>query len=116
MLGCPRKANAEELRRAYLARSRLVHPDKLKTQYATEAFQRLSFAYGVLSDTESKRDYDLTGKTDGVGQNANDTLNGVLASVLTDFLAGDFGFLRTLISKANSRGDCKPQFQGRYFV
>lgn len=101
VLGSTKRSSAEDLRRGFLARSRIVHPDKLPNYApATQAFQRLSFAYEVLSDPVTKRTYDLTGKTDArVDRSADQTLNGVLSMVLSDFLAGDFGFLRTLISK-----------------
>ncbi|KAI7947551.1 hypothetical protein MJO28_009459 [Puccinia striiformis f. sp. tritici] len=50
-----------DIRKAYISRSRLCHPDKL-TEYepCTAAFQKLSLAYETLSKPSSRRIYDLT--------------------------------------------------------
>lgn len=55
----------EDIRKAYISRSRLCHPDKLP-QYppCTPAFQKLSFAYETLSKPVSRKLYDLSGQTD----------------------------------------------------
>ncbi|WAQ89603.1 hypothetical protein PtA15_11A293 [Puccinia triticina] len=55
----------EDIRKAYISRSRLCHPDKLP-QYepCTAAFQKLSAAYETLSKPGSRKLYDLSGTVD----------------------------------------------------
>ena len=62
VLGVSETVNAAALRRAYLARSVKVHPDKCNDPKATEAFQRVAEAWTVLSNDESRKEYDERGK------------------------------------------------------
>lgn len=84
---------------------------------ATIAFQKVSFAYDILSKPSSRRMYDLHGITpddstsgssaNGPGVNnfthpsytarADETLSGVLLGVFCDFMEGDFQMLRTFL-------------------
>jgi curved DNA-binding protein CbpA len=85
---------------------------------ATVAFQKVSFAYDILSKPSSRRTYDLYGITpddpssgssfaNGAGVNnfshpsytarADETLSGVLLGVFCDFMEGDFEMLRTFL-------------------
>jgi hypothetical protein len=117
------------LRRAYLSRSRACHPDKFPSNSelytaTTEAFQRVSLAYTVLSRPSSRRSYDLrTAAEEGynpfetptaaavlVGTSAEaalervraeETLRGAVAAALNEFLDGDLEMigcvLRTVV-------------------
>ncbi|GAA6050735.1 hypothetical protein JCM3770_006600 [Rhodotorula araucariae] len=110
ILGVVRRAKTEEIRRAFLARSRLIHPDKLPFYPpSTTAFQRLSYAYETLSKPSSRRLYDLGGgrgydpgspnaTSDGLG---DETLNGVLRNVVNEFLNGDFEMIRVFATALN---------------
>ncbi|KAG0151111.1 hypothetical protein CROQUDRAFT_72282 [Cronartium quercuum f. sp. fusiforme G11] len=61
----------EDIRKSYITRSRLCHPDKLPLYPScTPAFQKLSFAYETLSKPTTRRLYDLN------GGNYHDSLNG----------------------------------------
>ncbi|SCV70202.1 BQ2448_1596 [Microbotryum intermedium] len=95
ILGVARKSKTEEIRRAFLSKSRLCHPDKLPDyEPATPAFQRLSYAYETLSKPTSRRMYDLGGgkpldhgppRGDAEsGMGSDETLNGVLRNVFTE--------------------------------
>ncbi|KAI8452319.1 hypothetical protein BY996DRAFT_6431883 [Phakopsora pachyrhizi] len=54
----------EDIRKAYITRSRICHPDKLPHHpNCTAAFQKLSYAYETLSKPSSRRLYDLNGHT-----------------------------------------------------
>jgi curved DNA-binding protein CbpA len=74
---------------------------------ATSAFQKVSVAYDVLSNPSSKRTYDSRPahshpKYDFFAQSsphADETLKGVLLSVFSEFLKGDFEMIRTLLSE-----------------
>ena len=64
VLGVPATAEAAAVRRAYLVRATKVHPDKHAgaapedQARVTEAFQRVSAAYDVLSNPPKRREYD----------------------------------------------------------
>jgi hypothetical protein len=62
LLGLHPAADDQQIRRAYRDRSRLYHPDttKLPPLLATQKFQRLNEAYGILSSPERRRLYDLS--------------------------------------------------------
>ncbi|MBS2021808.1 MAG: DnaJ domain-containing protein [Deltaproteobacteria bacterium] len=65
LLGIPADADGGAVRRAYLERSKRLHPDawyrKNVGEYATllsRAFQRIAAAYQVLSDDDARAEYD----------------------------------------------------------
>ncbi|HET6182447.1 MAG TPA: J domain-containing protein [Acetobacteraceae bacterium] len=58
-LGIPPEATAKEVKAAFRARARRLHPDVAGTGSA-EAFRRLSEAYHVLSDANRRARYDRT--------------------------------------------------------
>jgi len=92
---------------------------------ATVAFQKVSFAYDILSKPSSRRMYDLHGITPddptssggsssdgsaGINHNfshpsytarADETLSGVLLGVFCDFMQGDFQMLRTFLRECS---------------
>lgn len=118
VLAVKRNAKGEEIRRGFLNRSRVCHPDKLPN-YApcVVAFQKVSFAYQTLSKPSSRRMYDVSGRTDlaaalnqsgtsttgfeSSGVASDETLNGVLYSVFCEFLEGDFEMIRVLVNALN---------------
>ncbi len=60
--GVARDAGADEVKRAYRSAALRLHPDKNGGDAdAAAAFQRVGFAYSVLSDAKKKRYYDETG-------------------------------------------------------
>jgi DnaJ-class molecular chaperone len=60
VLGVPRDADQESIRRAYRARSRVLHPD-VSPDGDVGAFRELADAYAVLSRPEARRLYDGLG-------------------------------------------------------
>jgi DnaJ family protein C protein 9 len=68
-LNLTRDATAEDIRKAYRRLALVHHPDKQSTksdQIKAEAavtFQRIGFAYAVLSDGNRRKAYDKTGQT-----------------------------------------------------
>jgi molecular chaperone DnaJ len=69
LLGVPRTASAEELKKAYRRRARDLHPDaNPDNPNAAEQFKELSKAYAVLSDDDQRARYDRFGEA-GVGGN-----------------------------------------------
>jgi Domain of unknown function (DUF4388)/DnaJ domain len=72
LLGAGRQATAEELRRAYLEKSRLFHPDLRNRpdladleKELTAVFGRLKVAYETLSDPAARAEYDRQAEDEG---------------------------------------------------
>ncbi|GBC68559.1 Chaperone protein DnaJ [archaeon HR01] len=62
ILGVPRNASKEEIKRAYRRLALQYHPDRNKSPDAEEKFKEISEAYAVLSDDEKRRLYDMYGR------------------------------------------------------
>jgi molecular chaperone DnaJ len=61
VLGVPRTASEEELRRAFRRLARQYHPDVNKSDGAEAKFKEINEAYEVLSDPQKRRIYDQFG-------------------------------------------------------
>ena len=62
VLGVPRTASAEEIKRAFRKLARQYHPDVAKTKKgAEEKFKEINEAYEVLSDPAKRKQYDELG-------------------------------------------------------
>ncbi|TGZ78700.1 DnaJ-domain-containing protein [Ascodesmis nigricans] len=64
VLSLPRTATPSEIRSAYLKLALTTHPDKASTanrEVANTTFQRVAFAYSILSDETRRKRYDATG-------------------------------------------------------
>ncbi|MCE5309279.1 MAG: DnaJ domain-containing protein [Acidobacteriales bacterium] len=62
LLGVPRKASAEEIRKAWRRLARKFHPDlNPGDKAAEERFKQMQEAYDVLSDTKKRQMYDQVG-------------------------------------------------------
>jgi molecular chaperone DnaJ len=61
VLGVPRDADAERIKKAFRARARSLHPDVSNDPGAPEKFRELTEAYGVLSKSSTRVLYDRFG-------------------------------------------------------
>ncbi len=61
VLGVPRDASAEDIKRAYRKLARKYHPDVSQETQAEERFKELGEAYEVLRDAEKRAAYDRLG-------------------------------------------------------
>ncbi len=61
VLGVPRNAPLDEIKRAYRRLAMAYHPDRNPAPEATEKFKELSEAFEVLADAQKRRVYDTYG-------------------------------------------------------
>ncbi|KAI5849125.1 hypothetical protein BZA05DRAFT_426200 [Tricharina praecox] len=102
VLGASRGSSNNDLRRHYLDRCKVVHPDKLPSHpLSTPAFQRLSHAYERLRTPTLRAQYDRTSprrtpqSPSSIG--VETTFRGAVLSILQEFLHGDFQLVRRLL-------------------
>jgi len=69
ILGVPRNASDEEIKKAYRKLAMQYHPDRNpgKEKWANEKFKEINEAYSVLGDPQKRRQYDQFGTVGDVG-------------------------------------------------
>ncbi len=104
VLGVPRNASDEEIKRAFRKLAFKYHPDRNKELGAEEKFKEINEAYQVLSDPEKRHRYDRYGRVD-VERGFPDFDFGGLGDIFESFFGG-FGtpFGRTA-QRAPQKGD-----------
>jgi molecular chaperone DnaJ len=75
LLGLPRDASADEIKRAFRRMARELHPDTNPDPAAEAQFKAVAQAYEVLSDPEKRQRYDRHG-ADGVNAGAGSPFGG----------------------------------------
>ena len=71
ILGVPRSASQDEIKKAFRQKSRQYHPDVSQEPNAEEKFKQVGEAYEVLKDPDTRNRYDMMGANYKHGQNVN---------------------------------------------
>jgi molecular chaperone DnaJ len=86
ILGVPRDASQEEIKKAYRRLAREYHPDVSQSHDAEDRFKEIAGAYEILSDPAKREQYDRYGQ--GVGP--MDFPFGDMADIFEAFFGGGF--------------------------
>ncbi|KAI3653433.1 hypothetical protein MP228_001380 [Amoeboaphelidium protococcarum] len=92
ILGLDKGATNDEIRKAYLKKSRWIHPDKNQNSGAKDAFLKLNKAYDILKNPRSRRHYDLYGQQESSSSNQSgfggidDTWKACISEVFHEFM------------------------------
>ena len=88
LLGVPRDAGADEIKKAYRKLARELHPDVNPDPATQEKFKEVTAAYEVLSDAEKRQVYDMGGDPN---QQGGFGAGGGFGDFMGDFMGAFFG-------------------------
>jgi molecular chaperone DnaJ len=104
VLGVPRNASEEIIRKSFRKLAMEYHPDRNKNDGASTKFKEVNEAYQVLSDSQKRAQYDRFGHADdmdiGTGFDGSDTFGGF--GDIFDAFFGDMGSSPTSSARRGS--------------
>ncbi|MDD5140374.1 MAG: DnaJ domain-containing protein [Verrucomicrobiales bacterium] len=77
VIGVPRNADEQQIKRAFRELALKYHPDRNPEPGAEEKFKEIAEAYAVLSDPNKRADYDAGGFAGVAGYSAEDLFGGI---------------------------------------
>ena len=90
ILNLDRNATTEEIKKSYKKLALLYHPDKNQgNAEATEKFKEVSEAYGVLSNDDKRKQYDVMGSADDdfdIGEDPFSVFNSIFKQHVSSFM------------------------------
>jgi len=95
ILGVPKGASEEEIKKAYRRLAMQYHPDRNqgKETWANEKFKEINEAFGVLGDPEKRRQYDQFGTVGAAGDIfGSQYTRGSFEDLMKDFGSAGLGF------------------------
>jgi len=111
ILGIPRNASREDIKKAYRNLALKYHPDRNKSPGAEERFKEISEAYAVLSDDQKRIQYDQFGHPGISGKYTwEDIFRGAdFDSIFRDIGFGDFESIFDVFFGTRERSRYGPQ-------
>jgi len=104
LLGVPRNASTDEIKKAFRKLAFQCHPDRNKEPGAEEKFKEINEAYQVLCDPEKRSRYDRFGRVDAQG-GFSDFGFGGLGDIFESFWDGFGTMFGQTAQRAAQKGD-----------
>lgn len=95
ILGVPRNATEDDIKKAYRKLAMQYHPDRNqdKEQWANEKFKEINEAYGVLGNPDKRKQYDQFGTAGNIGDIfGSHTTQTTFEDLMQDFGGAGLGF------------------------
>ena len=91
ILGVPRDADADTIKKAYRKLARKLHPDVNPDPATQEQFKEVTRAYEILSDPDKRRHFDMGGDAFGGGFGAGSGAGFSFTDIMDAFFGGAGG-------------------------
>ena len=105
ILGVSIDSSQIDIKKAYHKQAIIWHPDKNNnSEESKQKFQQISEAYQVLHDIETRKEYDIHGKTDMKMKSANELFSELFSNVdpvISKFLKSTFGDIKSRLDNSD---------------